>query len=247
MRSTLLLSRKLIPPFLVRIQRKKNIIERKLERALKSITFLNDKLSDQQRLSIIKSFKRFTILRHPLERLLSAYLDKLHDPISKDDINSYNYFNRLKVNIYHTFHKEEYQKWNESGHNNGDTIGVSFPTFLHWLISQDYITLNEHFMPQYYNCEPCRMDYHFYGNFENFREDGNKILEQFRPNLTLAQDGYHWRGKSTAQLLNSYYDQVPDWLKRAVYLNLSQEIDFYHHVFPHHKHITNQILVISNN
>lgn len=246
---TLLISRNLIPPFFPRISRKKYLVENKIERVLKMISFDNHKLTDPERLTIIKNYKRFTILRHPLERLLSAYLDKLDGPVLRRYSESVNYFERLKGEIFHIFHPEEYAKW-EKGHGVFD-ITMTFTTFLRWVISRDFtMELNEHFMPQYYNCEPCHMDYHFYGNFENFSRDANLIMNQFHPRLKLVQDrGYHVRqGKEgvipTSNLMKTYYSQVPAWLKKEVYTNFSIEFDFYHTVFPQHKHLTRFILGI---
>ncbi|XP_003385546.1 PREDICTED: carbohydrate sulfotransferase 14-like [Amphimedon queenslandica] len=229
MRSTLLLSHNLIPAFLPRMNRKKYLVEKKLERAMKTIAFTNDRLTDEERLRIIRTYKRFTILRHPLERLLSAYIDKIRDPKTSDG-SPLSYFDRLKDAILSA----------TGVHGNAN---VSFNAFLQWLVSQDYTALNEHFMPQYYNCEPCRMDYHFYGNFENFSEDANSILEEFKPGLRLAiSDSYHKQTSTTSLLMSSYYAGVPPWLKKALHENLSLELEFYHCLFPQHEHLTKELL-----
>lgn len=240
MRSTLLLSHSLIPSFLTRLRKKKYLVEKKLERAMKNIAFTNEKLTDKERLRIIRTFKRFTILRHPLERLLSAYIDKIEGSLKKDGSpSSYNYFDRLKSAILNSTRQDSKEKIS----GNAD---VSFSVFIQWLVSQDYAALNEHFMPQYYNCEPCRMDYHFYGHFENFSEDANSILEQFKPGLRLAMsEGYHSNERATSSLLSSYYAELPDSLKKALYTNFSLEFDFYHHLFPQHRHLTTELLKIT--
>ena len=229
MKYTLLLSYNLVPGNIVGMNRTQYFrIRKKLWRAMEMITFTNDRLTDEERFRMIHTYKRFTILRHPLERILSAYIDKIRDPKPSDG-SPLSYFDRLKDTILSA----------TGVHGNAN---VSFNAFLQWLVSQSHTTLNEHFMPQYYNCEPCRMDYHFYGNFENFSKDANSILEEFKPGLRLVVSHSYHKQTSTSSLMSSYYAGVPPWLKKALHENLFLELEFYHSLFPQHEHLTKELL-----
>ena len=241
MRATLLIGKDVLSKYVIRLQKKKSIMERRMELALKKVTFLNEELSEDEKLFRILRFNRYTIVRHPLERLLSAYIDKIKGPVLKV-IHPVNYFERLKQEIFKKYCHNEFEVWKQS---NRSESYISFTTFLKWITNENITTINEHFMPQYYNCEPCRMDYHFYGNFKNFSKDAAQILEQFSPSLELLQTSYHPPGKTTSDIMTDYYSQVSKQLKQSLYFKFSIEFDFYHSLYPSEKAWTYKLLEIT--
>lgn len=241
MRVTLLIGKNVLSKYVIRLQKKKNVMERKLELALKKVTLLNEELSEDEKLFRVLRFNRYTIVRHPLERLLSAYIDKIGGPVLRV-IHRINYFERLKKEIFKKYCHDEYELWKQT---NRSESYISFTTFLKWVTNENISAINEHFMPQYYNCEPCRMDYHFYGNFKNFSKDATQILEQFSPSLELLQTSYYSQGKKTSDMMTNYYSQVSKQLKHSLYLKFSIEFDFYHSLYPSEKTFTYKLLEIT--
>ena len=188
----------------------------------------------------MKNYRKYTIVRHPLERLLSAYIDKLSGPILKV-IVPYNYFEHLKHEIIKMYNTIDYQQLNHS--NQKTLIEVSFPQFVHWISDKDLDSINEHFMPQYHNCQPCRMNYHFYGSFNNFQFDSTQILRQFAKDFpSYPQENYARQGKSTSQKMFFYYSRLPTYLKHLLYQKFILEFDFYHYLYPLEQSLTQQLL-----
>ena len=78
----------------------------------------------------IDSFKKFVILRHPLDRLVSGFRDKLGAPLVKK-LSRYNYFEELKHAILLKFHPNSYQVWKMS--ESEQKLYLPFSTFIRWL------------------------------------------------------------------------------------------------------------------
>ena len=115
-------------------------------------------------------FFRFSFVRNPFTRILSAYLDKIAPP-KRSDI-------REKINI------------------NFD--GVSFKEFLNKLKEGNNIKIDIHWVPQHFLLQPRRAHYHFIGRFEYFQTDFQKVIKRISPLvdqkiLDLKLD-YHGRG-----------------------------------------------------
>jgi hypothetical protein len=243
MRSTLLIHMNAVPPYIIRLQKKRKLFEKKMEQALLKTTFLDVNLTDSDKLSMMSDYSRFTIVRHPLERLLSAYRDKLEKPLLKV-IKPFDYFEHLKHIIMDYYHHNKYMEWNTHKYSASYDINVSFATYVRWIVENSTTIINEHFISQYQNCEPCRFDYHFYGNFRNFTEDATSILKQFGTRFKLIQPSYYTKGKETSTLLFDYYSRVPLALRRKLYLVMNLEFDFYHHLYPLHANLTDSLLTV---
>ena len=237
---SLFISKGYLLPIVAKMKKQKSLLERKLELALKHSSFLNQKLTDSDRLLMIKEYKRYTIVRHPLERLLSAFRDKLEGPLIKKPFKQLNYFETLKHHIMNEHSHEEYVTWNAS--NIFYDVQISFSAFLKWIISEQETNLNEHFVSQFYNCEPCRMDYHFYGNFKNFTADASSILKEFGSKIALQLNPYHSKGMETFNQLRTYYSSVPKQLRKMLYSRLLLEFEFYHRLYPNEYRITELLI-----
>ena len=213
----------------------KGVAETKLENAWKAISFSNWSLSDELKLKRVKTYTKFTILRHPLERLLSAYIDKLGSPLAIINEHS-DYFERLKHDITSKYQAKEYQAWREMG----EELSLSFPAYIQWIVDNDETELNEHFTTQYYGGQPCRMRYNYYGNFKDFNSDTLKILRQFISDTSVFNE--RGNGRNTRQKMSNYYPKLPDAHKRALKEKYFLELDYYHSLYPLELALTQDLL-----
>ena len=246
MRVSILVSSKRVSSLVLKMKHKKEYVERKLERALKKASFLNIKLTNETMLSMVSQFQKYTIVRHPLERLASAYRDKLAGRLPNVlKEKPFKYFEKLKHSILQEYDPYLYQRWEDRGKN--FNVSVSFPVFVAWLTERNSSeVVNEHFTMQVDNCQPCRMHYHFYGNFKTFVNDSLQILSKFTKDLSPFSDkGYYKPGQETHQLLPTYYSQLTPVLKERLQLHMELELDFYHSLYPSEKQLTASLLGLS--
>uniref|UniRef100_A0A0K2UGE8 Carbohydrate sulfotransferase n=1 Tax=Lepeophtheirus salmonis TaxID=72036 RepID=A0A0K2UGE8_LEPSM len=107
------------------------------------------------------NYTKILFVRHPFERLVSAFENKIHKPFS-------DYFRTRLL---------------KEGMKN-----LSFAAFVDFILSKKPQDLNEHWAPQNLLCLPCHMDYDFIGKYENIARDSDFILQNIlKTDLRLPQ------------------------------------------------------------
>uniref|UniRef100_A0A1B6KWD5 Carbohydrate sulfotransferase n=1 Tax=Graphocephala atropunctata TaxID=36148 RepID=A0A1B6KWD5_9HEMI len=122
--------------------------------------------TDMEVLEMLQTHTKFIFVRHPFERLLSAYKNKF-----EQRYNSSKYFqSRFGRKIVKTF------RTNPSYRSlmNGDD--VTFSEFVAYVTSKNSV-FNEHWMPIDKLCNPCLVKYDFIGKYETLNRDAQYILD----------------------------------------------------------------------
>ena len=91
--------------------------------------------------------------------------------------------------------------------------------------------LNEHFAPMIELMQPCRVRYNFYGNFKTLSDDMKMITDK----LNVPYEYYRNEGRvhnKTGDLLKDYYSKVSLKVKKALYKDFHNELEFYFNLFP---------------
>jgi len=134
-------------------------------------------------------------VRHPFERILSAFRDKLEDPkIKGGSFNEYYYnkYGRRVVRYYRvdkvTGPSYKYPRFHE---------------FVNYLLDKDMRYDDEHWTPFYRSCTPCNLDYSFIGKFETLYWDIHLLSNKV--NLT------------------EKWDDPKDYFQSSTYLQVSKE------------------------
>ncbi|XP_046682182.1 carbohydrate sulfotransferase 11 isoform X1 [Homalodisca vitripennis] len=123
--------------------------------------------TDEQIQEMLQTHTKFIFVRHPFERLLSAYKNKF-----EQRYNSSKYFqSRFGRKIVKTFRANPSYK----SLMNGDD--VTFSEFVAYVTSKNSV-FNEHWMPIDKLCEPCLVKYDFVGKYETLNRDAQYILDQ---------------------------------------------------------------------
>ena len=102
------------------------------------------------------------VVTHPLERIVSAYVDKLK---SGSDIPWQRHLGKV---ILTALQKDLPPKQIASGK------GVLFQEFIWYIITYDY--KNGHWAPIQELCQPCKIDYDKVVKLETFKEDASEIV-----------------------------------------------------------------------
>lgn len=177
---------------------------------------------------------KFMIVRHPFERIVSAYRDKLEN-INIGQKDGVQYF-------YEKYGKKIVSKYRKS--NNGtrrfklphlddrpdipppEGIEPTFDEFVQYLIDTDLVQhSDDHWMPYYLFCTPCYINYDVIAKFETLERDQMYILKKLGLEQKIAPKWKHLtKGKKTADIARKYMKSI----SRDKILKLAKkyEVDF---------------------
>ena len=193
-------------------------------------SFLNYSLTDSQRLHKIRNYWKFVILRNPLERLLSAFLNKVSSPLQLT-ASVWDTFELHKHRIMEIYHPNKLKTF-KSG-SLSEELRLDFETFLRWIIDTPNYRLNEHFAPIVELAQPCRVRYNFYGNFKMYSSDMRSITERLGvPHRYFVDKSSHKPGRETRELMEPFYSQVSKEVKLRLLQNIAEDMAFYYTLFP---------------
>ncbi|KAG7167850.1 carbohydrate sulfotransferase 9-like [Homarus americanus] len=166
----------------------------------------------------LKVCLKFMIVRHPFERLVSAYRDKLENTnIGKQ--NGVDHF-------YEKFGKKIVDKYRPPGkglpanrysqdmddprlpHPKG--IEPTFAEFVRYLIDTNLIYYaDDHWMPYYIYCTPCLVDYEVIVKFETLDRDQNYIIRKNHLEKKIQPSWKHLtNGKKTSDTVKKYFATI---------------------------------------
>ncbi len=159
----------------------------------------------------MKSYWKVAILRNPLERLVSAYRDKI-----------------IGAN-----RKTHEKKWSKEIMSMFNVTEVDFDTYLQWVIKTPNKLLNEHFAPSYLLINPCIVRYNYYGNFKRLSEEMQLVSKHLHVHRRLFADyDYHSSTNKTENLVATYFSASTTATKRKLFWDFYMEFDYYFSLFP---------------
>lgn len=121
--------------------------------------------SDKNKEEKLRTYKKFMVVRHPFERVLSAYRDKLEDWEPADSA-----FPRMV--------KKRIGKYRDNP-NKKKEDNITFTEYIRFISELGRSSSeqqNEHWLPMHELCEPCSIQYDFISKFENLQEDSEYLL-----------------------------------------------------------------------
>ncbi|CAK9817069.1 Carbohydrate sulfotransferase 11 [Anthophora plagiata] len=119
---------------------------------------------------MLATYDKLIVVRHPLERLLSAYRNKLEAKHEKSSRYFQTRFGKKIIRRYrHNATEESLRK--------GDD--VTFREFVEFVTdNSSNETRNEHWRPIYELCQPCLVNYNLVSKYESLVEDATEVLER---------------------------------------------------------------------
>ena len=193
-------------------------------------------LSKIEREKRLADYFKYVIVRNPMERLVSGYINIINKPLKLNGLNrEENTVERLKTDILLKMRPEEYNAWLKNGRKG--IITASFPEFIQFLNFVNLNTCNQHIRPIIHHCHPCAVNYDFYGNFKLLPNDGNAVLEYLKLNSSYYDNERYVSHLSykTSDLVHEYFSQLTTSQKKNVFRLFADELDFYYSLYPEEK------------
>ncbi|XKL59658.1 hypothetical protein PGB90_000674 [Kerria lacca] len=150
----------------------------------------------------LTNFTKYIFVRHPFERLLSAYRNKLQEPSERSK-----YF-QMRIG------KDIIKRYRTNATNHSLEYGndVTFEEFATYLIDHYVPTFNEHWKPISELCYPCLVKYDFIGKYETLQSDAEFLLHAI--NESRIKFPRVRASNSTSQIISYYSSLSPQIIAR---------------------------------
>ncbi|XP_071958510.1 carbohydrate sulfotransferase 9-like [Antedon mediterranea] len=148
--------------------------------------------------TILKTYKKFMILREPFSRILSAYRNKFEEN------------NRMSILLRNSFVPKIIRKYRTKPEQTKGIKSVTFREFINYLADTSNGLLTdpeEHWREAYRLCYPCEIDYDYYGHFETLTEDSTYIIKALNLSIEYPQSTNPTNSSETS-ILEEYYSQI---------------------------------------
>ncbi|XP_059477556.1 carbohydrate sulfotransferase 11-like isoform X2 [Neocloeon triangulifer] len=145
---------------------------------------------------------KLLIVRHPFERLLSAYRDKLE--------NKNVGLEHGVQHFYTSYGKKIVQKYRNG---TSDRLEPTFREFVAYLIKEDAIRFDDHWIPYYLFCTPCLVRYDVIAHVETlFRDQIYTIrLAELEGKLSPLWSHLTKGHRSAGETAKRYFKQLSKW------------------------------------
>ncbi len=168
-------------------------------------------------------------IRHPPERVLSAYRNKIEHPLITNpeeqsiwDEVRYSILNSYRIKFNNKIIKEKKEE-----------LYPTYSEFIHFLYDSDPALMNEHYKPMIELCQPCAIDYDFVGNFATLRRDANAILDHLKINSSIFWDRGKHKSSPTVSYLQQYFKDLNPVDFKRLEERFDSDIAFYNYLFPY--------------
>ncbi|XP_014093434.2 carbohydrate sulfotransferase 11 isoform X1 [Bactrocera oleae] len=149
----------------------------------------------------------FMIARHPFERLLSAYRDKIVYAIP------HSYHDKLGRRIV--------RKYRSKNLDMNTPRYPTFPEFVRWLLKQiqlGILQMDMHFISSTLFCTPCLINFDVIMKFDTLDEDQLYLITKTGLTRVIAPEWRNaGRGKNTQELLQSFYSKLSSREMQGLY------------------------------
>ena len=181
-----------------------------------------DEYSQEEIVSMLKSYFKFAFVRHPFDRLVSAYRNKFNNSL-----------NTLFPEMYGT---QIIRQYRPSADNDSVTTGknVTFEEFVRYAIDTHPAKQNEHWQPYGQLCSFCNINYDFIGKYETLENDARFVLNRIGarqikfPRTSFVKSS----SKATNQSWTDVYRSVSQELIHKLWEKYSEDFEMFQYSYP---------------
>lgn len=171
----------------------------------------------------------FLIVRHPLERLLSAYRDK------------------LQFSLPFTLHQKlgnqiilKYRPGAKKGLKLNKPRWPTFQEFVRYLVDtyKQGHDLDMHWTPITQFCTPCMVPFDIIAKMETLQEDQVYLIKQAHlENIIKPEWKNHGKGRQTKQLIDGYYSQLTRGQIKDLYHIYRYDFELFNYTIDEYMHL----------
>ncbi|CAF4370086.1 unnamed protein product, partial [Rotaria sp. Silwood2] len=164
------------------------------------------------------NFTRIIFVRHPFERLASAYVDKIAS-LKNEPFSLYDSYRRVICRKYSSFYLTKAQKKfyridkriSNKMKEPCEKIAPTFEHFIRFLMSSS-LRSDVHWQPYSKLCHVCLFKYNFIGKYETMKEDFQRLKSDLGLTLFSSKDEKYFTTGKTKEYYKSLYANLPNEL-----------------------------------
>lgn len=166
--------------------------------SLARVKYPRPSLSDLESAVSAPSSLTFVIVRHPFERLLSAYRDKI--------------YNSLPNTIHRTLSSAIVRRYRPQAVTKSNSRRASFEEFVLYLLDTfrtNESALDMHWAPVVQFCTPCLVNFNMILKFETLQEDQRYLIELAGLSLLIKPEWFNeGKGGATSEMIGKFYSEL---------------------------------------
>ena len=172
---------------------------------------------------LLNNYYKYVVVRDPLERLVSAYHNKL---TTKDTFIDYRKLQKKILQYYR---------------NDSTVLQSEFPSFSEFIgfLLHSKESFDKHFIPVIELCDPCQIKYNFYVNFKITNHDVDSIMHL----LNIPREYYFnnikheepYMAKSihyNSSVIIDHFNQLSHDQRMRFFKEWTKELEFYDTIYP---------------
>ncbi|XP_037796317.1 carbohydrate sulfotransferase 11-like [Penaeus monodon] len=189
---------------------------------------------DQVNTTVQPSLK-FLFVRHPLERVVSAYRNKLEDSYaSSDGEYFYRTYSRSIVQRFRQRKKFKDLPHADTDDNPGDGEDYrrepTFEEFVDYLINTEVVDYDEHWKPMWLQCHVCDLEYDYIIKYEAFQEESEYFMRLLKERKHLPESfAIRWenKGGTDREATLEYLGRISEHKLWLLYAKYQQDFNFF--------------------
>ncbi|KAK9308381.1 hypothetical protein QLX08_001564 [Tetragonisca angustula] len=180
----------------------------------------------------LRTTKKLLVVRHPFERLLSAYRDKLENSVAGREHGTLHFYRKYGSKIVEKYREanftppEEYLVIKRKDVPPPAGIEPTFREFVQYLIHTDLANYgDDHWIPYYLYCTPCLVDYDIIAKIETLWLDQYYTIHKLHLQDTIKPRWRHSSGYENASKI--YFGQLNRDLIQKLYEKFQLDFELF--------------------
>ena len=218
-------------------KQREDIDKAQLKHAIQNNSFSS--LDSASREKYTSKFFKFIMIRNPLERLVSAFRNKIESfNLTAGYFSEYDW---VRHAILRQTHPVFYRVWIRGGRQ---PVAISFSDFIDYWLKPTNLRFEHdpHFSSLLEICQPCRTRFDYYGNFHHFDRDVEVLIDKIGASRSDLRQGYYSEDTSTEEWMKLYYSTLTAAQKKAILNRMAHDLEFHYTIFPEDRDSHKQIL-----